>query len=152
MNLDGIFFFNGSGDLVLCDYVIIVIQKFFEIDILVFGICFGYQLLVLVSGVKIVKMKFGYYGGNYLVKDVEKNVVMIIVQNYGFVVDEVILFVNLCVMYKFLFDGMLQGIYCIDKLVFSFQGYFEVSFGLYDVVLLFDYFIELIEQYCKIVK
>lgn len=70
---------------------------------------------------------------------------MIIVQNYGFVVDEDLLFVNLCVIYKLLFDGILQGIYCIDKLVFSFQGYLEVSFGLYDVVLLFDYFIEFIE-------
>lgn len=71
MNLDGIFLLNGSGDLVLCDYVIEVIKKFFQIDIFVFGICFGYQLLVLVSGVKIVKMKFGYYGGNYLVKDMD---------------------------------------------------------------------------------
>lgn len=152
MNLDGIFFFNGFGDSVSCDYVIIVIQKFFEIDISVFGICFGYQLLALASGAKIVKMKFGYYGGNYSVKDVEKNVVMIIVQNYGFAVDEVILFVNLRVTYKFLFDGTLQGIYRIDKSAFSFQGYSEVSFGSYDVASLFDYFIELIEQYRKIVK
>lgn len=91
MNFDGIFLFNGFGDLEFCDYVIKVIQECLEIEILIFGICFGYQLLVLVSGVKMVKMKFGYYGVNYLVKNMDIGMVMIISQNYGFVVDEVIL-------------------------------------------------------------
>lgn len=95
LNLDGIFFFNGFGDFELCDYVIQVICEFFDIEILVFGICFGYQLLVLVFGVKILKMGYGYYGVNYLVQDLDSGVVMIISQNYGFVVDESILLDNL---------------------------------------------------------
>lgn len=41
-NLDGVFLFNGLGDLELCIYVIEVICVFFEKNIFVFGICLGY--------------------------------------------------------------------------------------------------------------
>lgn len=146
MNFDGVFLFNGLGDLELCDYVIEVIKVFLDKKVLVFGICFGYQLLVLVFGVKIIKMGYGYYGVNYLVQDLDDGWVMIILQNYGFVVDEVLLLVILCVIYWLLFDGINQGIVCIDVLVFLFQGYFEVLLGLYDVVLLFDCFVILMVQ------
>lgn len=44
-------------------------------------------MLVLVLGVKIVKMNYGYYGVNYLVKDKIMGKVEIILMNYGFIVD-----------------------------------------------------------------
>lgn len=146
LKLDGVFLFNGLGDLELCDYVIDVIKIFIDVKILIFGICLGYQLLGLVLGVQIMKMGYGYYGVNYLVQDLDSGWVMIILQNYGFVIDEVILLLILCVIYCLLFDGINQGVVCIDVLVFLFQGYLEVFLGLYDVGLLFDCFVVLMEQ------
>lgn len=68
LKLDGIMLFNGSGDLKDVFEVIEMIKGVFG-KVLLFGICFGYQLFVLVCGVNIEKMKFGYRGLNYLVKE-----------------------------------------------------------------------------------
>lgn len=132
--------------------IIAELKKLVEMDIPIFGICLGHQLLALASGAKTVKMKFGHHGGNHPVKDVEKNVVMITAQNHGFAVDEATLPANLRVTHKSLFDGTLQGIHRTDKPAFSFQGHPEASPGPHDAAPLFDHFIALIEQYRKTAK
>lgn len=75
-------------------------------------------------------MNYGYYGVNYLVKDYEIGKVEIILMNYGFVVDSVILFDYVMEMYIFFFDGFNCGICIKDKLVYFVQYYLEVSSGL----------------------
>lgn len=67
--LDGYFMFNGFGDFVLMDYVVQNVKVILEEDKLLFGICLGYQILVLVVDILIYKMYYGYCGINYLVKN-----------------------------------------------------------------------------------
>lgn len=147
MNPDGIFLSNGPGDPEPCDYAITAIESFLSTEIPVFGICLGHQLLALASGAKIVKMKLGHHGGNHPVKNLDKDVVMITAQNHGFAVDEVGLPANLRVTHKSLFDQTVQGIHCIDKAAFGFQGHPEASPGPHDAAPLFDHFIELIKAF-----
>ena len=145
MNPDGVFLSNGPGDPEPCDYAIKAITEILEIDIPVFGICLGHQLLALASGAKTTKMKFGHHGANHPVEDLENNVVMITSQNHGFSVDEASLPANLIATHRSLFDGSLQGIHRTDKPAFSFQGHPEASPGPHEAAVLFDHFIELME-------
>ena len=147
MNPDGIFLSNGPGDPEPCDYAIAAIKEFLTTDIPVFGICLGHQLLGLASGAKTIKMKFGHHGANHPVKDIDRDVVMITSQNHGFAVDEANLPDNLRVTHKSLFDGSLQGIHRTDRPAFSFQGHPEASPGPHDAAPLFNYFIDLINEY-----
>lgn len=144
MNPDGIFLSNGPGDPAPCDYAITAIQRFLAIEIPIFGICLGHQLLALASGASTVKMKLGHHGGNHPVKNLDDNTVMITAQNHGFAVDESHLPSNLRITHKSLFDHTVQGIHRTDKPAFSFQGHPEASPGPHDAAPLFDHFIELI--------
>lgn len=146
MNPDGVFLSNGPGDPEPCDYAIESIQKILEMDIPVFGICLGHQLLALASGAKTIKMKFGHHGGNHPVKDLQTQRVMITAQNHGFAVDGSSLPACLKATHHSLFDGSLQGIQRTDKSAFSFQGHPEASPGPHDVSPLFDQFIDNIKQ------
>jgi len=149
MNPDGVFLSNGPGDPEPCDYAIQAIKEFLTVEVPIFGICLGHQLLSLASGAKTEKMKFGHHGANHPVKDFERDVVMITSQNHGFAVEESSLPNNLKVTHKSLFDDSLQGIHRTDKPAFSFQGHPEASPGPTDAAPLFDHFFELISDYKK---
>jgi carbamoyl-phosphate synthase small subunit len=140
MNPDGIFLSNGPGDPEPCDYAIAAIARFLELDIPVFGICLGHQLLALASGAKTLKMKFGHHGANHPVLELDSGRVFISSQNHGFAVDEATLPANLRATHRSLFDGSLQGIARTDRPAFSFQGHPEASPGPHDLQLLFENF------------
>ena len=110
-----------------------------------FGICLGHQLLVA-SGAKTVKMKFGHHGANHPVKSLDDNTVMITAQNHGFAVDENSLPDCLRATHVSPVRWVLQGIHRTDRPAFSFQGHPEEP-GPHDCAGLFDHFIELIKQY-----
>lgn len=141
---DGIFLSNGPGDPRPCYYAINAIQSFLKINIPIFGICLGHQLLALASGAKIVKMKFGHHGANHPVKEIETNRVIITSQNHSFTVDMKNMPNNIKITHSSLFDGTLQGLSLTNKLAFSFQGHPEASPGPHDASSLFDHFIQLI--------
>lgn len=144
---DGVFLSNGPGDPEPCDYAIAAIREFTARRIPLFGICLGHQLLGLASGARTMKMKFGHHGANHPVQDLASRAVMITSQNHGFAVDEATLPANLKPTHRSLFDGTLQGMERTDCPAFSFQGHPEASPGPHDVALLFDRFVESIEQY-----
>ena len=85
---DGVFLSNGPGDPEPCDYAIACIKEMLRLNIPVFGICLGHQLLALASGAKTEKMKFGHHGANHPVIDTKSEVVCITSQNHGFTVKE----------------------------------------------------------------
>jgi carbamoyl-phosphate synthase small subunit len=143
MNPNGIFLSNGPGDPEPCTYAITAIKEILTINIPVFGICLGHQLLALASGAKTVKMKFGHHGANHPVQEKATGRVMISSQNHGFAVDETSLPENVNATHHSLFDGSLQGIERTDCPAFSFQGHPEASPGPQDVEGLFDKFIEM---------
>ena len=97
---DGVFLSNGPGDPEPCDYAISCIKKMLRLNIPIFGICLGHQLLALASGAKTEKMKFGHHGANHPVIDSKSGVVYITSQNHGFVVKRSSLSKNLCLILK----------------------------------------------------
>ncbi len=138
---DGIFLSNGPGDPEPCDYAISAIKEFLNLDIPVFGICLGHQLLALAVGARTKKMKFGHHGANHPVQDLTTGQVLITSQNHGFEVDEESLPDNVETTHRSLFDGSLQGIACKDRAAFGFQGHPEASPGPHDMSPLFEHFI-----------
>ena len=138
---DGIFLSNGPGDPEPCDYAISAIKEFLNLDIPVFGICLGHQLLGLAMGARTKKMKFGHHGANHPVQDLTTGQVLITSQNHGFEVDEESLPDNVETTHRSLFDGSLQGIACKDRAAFGFQGHPEASPGPHDMSPLFEHFI-----------
>ncbi|XAJ81003.1 glutamine-hydrolyzing carbamoyl-phosphate synthase small subunit [Buchnera aphidicola (Aphis aurantii)] len=146
LNPDGIFLSNGPGDPRPCHYAIKSIQDFLKINIPIFGICLGHQLLALASGANIIKMKFGHHGGNHPVKELKTNRVIITSQNHSFTVDEKYMPNNISITHTSLFDGTVQGLHLKDKLAFSFQGHPEASPGPHDASHLFNHFIKLLNQ------
>ena len=139
---DGVFLSNGPGDPEPCSYAIEAIRELLSVNIPVFGICLGHQLLALASGARTVKMKFGHHGANHPVQNIATGDVMITSQNHGFAVDEDSLPENVETTHRSLFDGSLQGIRFVDKPAFSFQGHPEASPGPHDIASLFDEFID----------
>ena len=139
---DGIFLSNGPGDPEPCAYAIEATREFLANGTPVFGICLGHQILGLAVGAKTVKMKFGHHGANHPVLEIETGRVLITSQNHGFAVDETTLPPHVQVTHTSLFDGSLQGITCVDRPAFSFQGHPEASPGPRDLVPLFAQFVE----------
>ena len=143
---DGVFLSNGPGDPEPCDYAISCIKEMLSLNIPIFGICLGHQLLALASGAKTEKMKFGHHGANHPVIDTKSGVVYITSQNHGFTVNENTVPDQVTITHKSLFDQSIQGIELKDKNAFSFQGHPEASPGPHDIQLLFDQFIRNIEN------
>jgi carbamoyl-phosphate synthase small subunit len=136
-----VFLSNGPGDPEPCDYAITAIQALLAVNMPLFGICLGHQLLGLAAGAKTSKMKFGHHGANHPVQDLGLNKVIITSQNHGFQVDEASLPANVRVTHRSLFDQTVQGIALTDKPAFGFQGHPEASPGPEDVAYLFDQFV-----------
>jgi carbamoyl-phosphate synthase small subunit len=137
---DGVLLSNGPGDPEPCDYAIGATQKFLAMDLPVFGICLGHQILGLAAGAKTVKMKFGHHGANHPVQDLDTGRVFITSQNHGFAVDETTLPKNVRATHRSLFDGTLQGLTFADHPAFGFQGHPEASPGPHDLKPLFERF------------
>ena len=146
---NGIFLSNGPGDPEPCKYAIENIKKFLELNIPIFGICLGHQLLALAGGAKTFKMKFGHHGANHPVQDLKTKEVFITSQNHGFAVDEKTLPANISASHVSLFDQSLQGIEFTDKPAFSFQGHPEASPGPQEIQTLFKKFQSMVEEYAK---
>ncbi|MDB2678196.1 glutamine-hydrolyzing carbamoyl-phosphate synthase small subunit [Gammaproteobacteria bacterium] len=146
---DGVFLSNGPGDPEPCDYAIKLIQQLLNINIPIFGICLGHQLLALSGGCKTYKMKFGHHGGNHPVQDLATKVVSITSQNHGFAVELSSLPENIEPTHISLFDKSLQGIAFKDKPAFSFQGHPEASPGPHELEELFTKFNLMIETNAK---
>lgn len=142
---DGVFLSNGPGDPEPCDYAIAATRRFLELNMPVFGICLGCQILALACGAKTVKMRLGHHGANHPVQNLKDGTVSITSQNHGFAVDEASLPENLKATHRSLFDGTLQGIERTDKPAFAFQGHPEASPGPHDITSLFDHFVGLMK-------
>ncbi|MEZ5598102.1 MAG: glutamine-hydrolyzing carbamoyl-phosphate synthase small subunit [Pseudomonadales bacterium] len=142
---DGVFLSNGPGDPDPCDYAIAAIRKLLDVEMPLFGICLGHQLLSLASGARTVKMPFGHHGANHPVQDLKTRAVIITSQNHGFAVDAESLPNCLAATHVSLFDGSLQGVERTDRPAFGFQGHPEASPGPQDCQYLFDRFVASME-------
>lgn len=144
---DGVFLSNGPGDPKACDEAIQIIRQLIELEIPLFGICLGFQLLGLAMGAKTVKMKFGHHGGNHPVQCDFSKQVLITSQNHGFAVDETTLPDFLEATHRSLFDQTLQGLRHKTLPIFGFQGHPEAGPGPNEARALFKPFIESMKIY-----
>ena len=142
LNPDGIFLSNGPGDPdATGKYTTPLLKKLLKINIPIFGICLGHQLLALSLGAKTEKMSIGHRGANQPVKNQEQKV-EITSQNHGFVVKRSTLNNQIIETHTSLFDGVIEGLRVKNKPVFSVQYHPEASPGPQDTIHFFDQFLK----------
>ena len=150
LNPDGVFLSNGPGDPAATGkYAVKIIKKLINLNIPIFGICLGHQLLALALNAKTKKMKLGHRGANHPVKNLLTDKVEITSQNHGFEVIKSSLPKNVIITHKSLFDNSIEGIRLKNKPVFSVQYHPEANPGPQDSQYLFDQFIKEIKQNAK---
>ena len=150
LNPDGVFLSNGPGDPAATGkYAVKIIQKIINLNIPIFGICLGHQLLALALNAKTKKMKLGHRGANHPVKNLLTDKVEITSQNHGFEVVKSSLPKNVMITHKSLFDNSIEGIRLKNKPAFSVQYHPEANPGPQDSQYLFDQFIKEIKQNAK---
>lgn len=155
---DGVLLSNGPGDpretLKITGETIKEIAK---LQIPIFGICLGHQLLAGLFGAKLIKLPQGHRGINHPVIDYRTGRIEITSQNHGFACIENDLPNYINITHRSLFDGVIEGI-AIDAgtkvnvfseefqvgEIFGVQYHPESSCGPHDSRHLFDRFIEMI--------
>ncbi|MFA6948553.1 MAG: carbamoyl phosphate synthase small subunit [Eubacteriales bacterium] len=143
---DGIMLSNGPGDPSENTEIIGNLTELLKLNIPIFGICLGHQLLALASGFETKKLKYGHRGANQPVKFLEDGRVYITSQNHGYAVttesiDRAVaheLFVNVN-------DHTCEGIAYHNHPAFSVQFHPEAHSGPLDTSWLFDRFCSFME-------
>ena len=142
LNPDGIFLSNGPGDPSVLQDAVEEVKKMMNLDLPIFGICLGHQIMSLAYGLEIEKMPFGHHGANHPVHDLKNNTVFITSQNHNFAVAKVIDRNDINITHKSLFDGSIQGIEHTSKPFYSIQCHPEASPGPKEFEVLFKRFFE----------
>jgi len=145
-NPDGVFLSNGPGDPAAVTYGIDFVKSLLKINIPIFGICLGHQILSLAIGAKTYKLKFGHRGCNHPVKNISDNTVEITSQNHGFSIDPNSLPEGVIVTHQSLNDNTIEGIKIKNYSAFSVQYHPESSPGPHDSRYLFETFLKLIKK------
>lgn len=143
---DGIILSNGPGDPDTMINTVKNIQQLLnqQLDIPIFGICMGHQILSLALGSTTFKLKFGHRGINHPIGIGSK--AEITSQNHGFAVKTE--FTNnhdIYITHMNLNDSTVAGIIHKNKPIFSVQYHPEASPGPHDSEYLFQYFIKLVK-------
>jgi carbamoyl-phosphate synthase small subunit len=141
---DGVLLSNGPGDPEATGaYAIPTIKGVLDLNLPLFGICLGHQMLALALGAKTRKMAQGHHGANHPVKDLRTGKVEIVSMNHGFTVASDTLPKGVTETHVSLFDGSNCGLAVDGKSVFSVQYHPEASPGPMDSHYLFSRFQEL---------
>jgi carbamoyl-phosphate synthase small subunit len=141
---DGVLLSNGPGDPEATGaYAIPTIKGVLDLNLPLFGICLGHQMLALALGAKTRKMAQGHHGANHPVKDLRTGKVEIVSMNHGFTVASDSLPKGVRETHVSLFDGSNCGLAVDGKPVFSVQYHPEASPGPMDSHYLFSRFQEL---------
>ncbi|TDI71001.1 MAG: carbamoyl-phosphate synthase small subunit [Bacteroidetes bacterium] len=141
-NPDGLFFSNGPGDPRSMPDSIETVREAMALDLPLFGICLGHQLMALASGLKVYKMLVGHRGSNHPVKNLITSRVEVSTQNHGFAVDAESVRPRIAEMtHVNLNDGTLEGLAFKTCRAFSVQYHPEASPGPHDSHYLFQQFL-----------
>jgi carbamoyl-phosphate synthase small subunit len=144
----GIFLSNGPGDPdATIKNILPTIKGLINLQIPIFGICLGHQIISLALGAKTKKMYQGHRGANQPVKNLINNTVEITSQNHGFEVDRSSLPIDVEETHVSLFDGSNEGIRHKINPVFSVQYHPEASPGPHDSAYLFREFYNLVKNH-----
>ena len=143
----GYFISNGPGDPAPMGYALETVKQILDVDLPLFGICLGHQLLALANDVPTFKMHHGHRGLNHPVKNIITGKSEITTQNHGFGIDSkaVLSNENIEVTHVNLNDESIEGIRIKNKKAFSVQYHPEATPGPHDSRYLFDEFIGMIK-------
>jgi carbamoyl-phosphate synthase small subunit len=146
---DGIMLTNGPGDPSVMTGIVTTVSKLIELNIPMFGICLGHQIIATAMGLKTYKMHNGHRGINHPIKNLISGRCEVTSQNHGFVVDMEAAKANsnIRITHIHLNDNTLAGIELVDKKVFSVQYHPEAAPGPHDSRYLFDQFITYLEEF-----
>ena len=149
--VDGVFFTNGPGDPMDGSGLIDRIHKLVnsDLNIPIFGICLGHQLLSLAAGAKTIKMKYGHRSVNQPVRDLRTNKCYVTSQNHGYVVQSESIPRNWEPWFVNINDGTNEGIRHKTKPISSVQFHPEANPGPSDTNFLFDDYIAQVKSFKK---
>ena len=153
MSPDGVFLSNGPGDPAAMTSTIDLVRKVLELEIPIFGICFGHQILGRALGFETYKLQFGHRGINQPVIDKRTGKVEITAHNHGFALQAPTenafstVYGPGQVTHVSLNDGVVEGLELTERGAFSVQYHPEAAAGPHDAAYLFDHFIEVMQKY-----
>ena len=153
INPDGVFLSNGPGDPATMTSTIDLVREILLLEIPIFGICFGHQILGRALGFETYKLQFGHRGINQPVLDKRTGKVEITAHNHGFALQAPTesafstVFGPGQVTHVSLNDGVVEGLELTEHGAFSVQYHPEAAAGPHDAAYLFDRFIEVMQKY-----
>ena len=155
INPDGVFLSNGPGDPATMTLTIELVREILGLEIPIFGICFGHQILGRALGFETYKLQFGHRGINQPVIDKRTGKVEITAHNHGFALKAPTesafstVYGPGQVTHVSLNDGVVEGLELTERGAFSVQYHPEAAAGPHDAAYLFDRFIEVMQKYPK---
>jgi carbamoyl-phosphate synthase small subunit len=146
LNPDGIMLSNGPGDPQENVEIIKNLQEIVKLDIPIFGICLGHQLMALSQGGITTKLKYGHRGANQPVIDLVSGKTYVTSQNHGYAVEGDSIDESVGkVSHINANDHTCEGIRYNDKM-FTVQFHPEAHGGPLDTSYLFDEFIKVMQK------
>lgn len=143
LNPDGIMLTNGPGDPSENVEVIKNLYEISKLQIPMFGICMGHQVLALAYGAKTEKLKYGHRGANQPVVDLFLDRTFVTSQNHGYaVVSETVDETWGEVSHVNANDKTCEGVRYKACNAFTVQFHPEAHGGPLDTTYLFDEFIK----------
>ncbi len=129
---DGILLANGPGDPGAMDAHVQRVRDMLDLDVPLFGICLGHQLLARALGCSTFKLRFGHRGANHPVLETETGRVLVTSQNHGFAVEPPAAGGDVVVTHRSLYDETVEGLRLEGRPVWSMQFHPEASPGPHD--------------------
>lgn len=144
---DGIMLSNGPGDPSENVEIVENLKEIMKLNIPIFGICLGHQLMALANGAKTEKLKYGHRGANQPVIDLDLDRTFVTSQNHGYAVisDSLPKEVGY-VSHKNANDSSCEGVRYTHIPAFTVQFHPEACGGPQDTAYLFDEFIALMDK------
>ncbi|MHC1605680.1 MAG: glutamine-hydrolyzing carbamoyl-phosphate synthase small subunit [Candidatus Methanofastidiosia archaeon] len=146
-NPHGLLISNGPGDPENIGKITKTINEATEMDIPIFGICLGTQLLCLAKGATTYKLKYGHRSQNQPCIEKASKRCYITSQNHGYAVDPTSLEnTDLDMWFANANDGSCEGVISRKDNSFAVQFHPEANPGPKDTEFIFDKFTRIMEK------
>ena len=144
---DGVMLSNGPGDPSENTAIIAELEKLLKMNLPIFGICLGHQLLALAAGFQTAKLKYGHRGENQPARDLSTGRVYITSQNHGYaVLSETVNPDVAAVAFDNCNDRTCEGLIYKNAPAFTVQFHPEACAGPQDTAFLFDRFLRMMDD------